>query len=294
MSPDHFIGLCGAETRKLFSRLTARLGLVVVAFTAVFTVLFLSWLDGSQIGFSSVDGQGMVSESTLGGMLDLTGASTLIHTLWSRNVMFMGRLFIIALTALSVASEFSARTLREDVLRPVPRWSIPAAKFVALTIWAAVSLVVTVLFSAALALPIQGIGGPWGSTILAYLATLAGDMGFIGLTMLVAFATRSVVGSIIVPFIFWLLSSVTGLVVLAANSILIRVIEFFPDQAAELQIWADRIATLNLWLPSSGLELWWTVALGNAWAWQSVLVLVFIIGSSTLLTVAVFQKQDVP
>jgi ABC-type transport system involved in multi-copper enzyme maturation permease subunit len=282
MSPEHFIGICVAETRKLFSRLTARLGLVVVAFTAVFTVLFLSWLDGSQIGFSSVDGQGMVNESTLGGMLDLTGASTLIHTLWSRNVMFMGRVFIIALAALSVASEFSSRTLREDVLRPVPRWSIPAA------------LVVTFLFSAALALPIQGFGGPWGTTLLAYMATLAGDMGFIGITMLVAFTTRSVVGSIIVPFIFWLLSSVTGLVVLAANGILIRVIEFFPEQAAELQIWADRVATLNLWLPSSGLELWWTAALGNSWAWQSVLVLILIIGTSTAATVAVFQHQDVP
>lgn len=296
MSPQHFFAIYLAETSKLFSRLTARLGLVVVAATAVITVLFMWWLDNSGIGWTTQVGD-TITENTLGSRYDFGAADVLVGSLWPRNALFIGRLFLIALTALTVAAEFSARTLREDVLRPVPRFAIPLAKWMAINTWAAVALVITFVFSAGLALPIFGLGGSWLNTLLAYFATWAGDVGLVAVTVLAAFASRSVAGTIVVMFLVWLLNTVLGWAVWIASKLIPFAEPFFagqPEAAAELAKWSERIANLQVWLPSSALELWQGYALDTPWAWQSIIVLFAVTGGALAATVALFQRQDVP
>lgn len=293
LASAHFRRICGAEIKKLLSRTTARLGLVAVAGTAILTVLFIMWIDSSGIGFTTTVGD-TVTENTLGDKYNFAAADVLVNSLWPRNALFIGRLFLVALTALSVASEFTARTLREDVLRPVPRFAIPAAKFVAIGVWAALSLVVTFVFSAALALPVFGVGGPWFNTLLAYTATFAGDLGLIAVALLAAFATRSVAGTIVALFLFWLLNSAAGWAVWIASKALPWIPAGTPEEALVIETWSDRVATLQLWLPSSALELWQGYSFDTPWAWQSALVLVLITGGSVALTMGLFDRQDVP
>ena len=293
MSPVHFSAICMAETRKLFSRLTAKLGLVVVAGLALLTVLIVLWIDDSGLGWTTTVGS-TVTENTLGARYDFEAADVIVASLWPRNALFIGRLFLVALAAMSVASEFTSRTLREDVLRPVPRWAFPLAKCFALSVWAAVSLGITFVFSLALAVPIFGIWGPWLNTFLAYFATFAGDIGLIAIAMLAAFATRSVPGTIVALFLFWLLNSVTGWVVWAASKALPFASAVYPAEPEFFALWSDRVATLQKWLPSSALELWTGYALNTPWAWQSIIVLFLIIGGSIGLSAALFSRQDVP
>jgi len=292
MNPVHLLRLCEAETSKLFSRLTARLGLVVAAGLAVATVLFTLWVDSSGLGWTTTVGD-VTTQNTLGAKYSFAGADVLVNSLWPRNAVFMGRVFLVALTALSVASEFTNRTLREDVLRPVPRWSIPLAKISALSVWSAASLGITAGFSSALALPIFGFGGPWGNTLLAYIATFAGDVGLITVAVFAAFVTRSVAGTIVALFLFWLVNTVAGWGVWLASSILPMIPAPDPQAAEQLAYWGEVVATLQLWLPSSALELWHGYALDTPWAWQSALVLVGIVAVSTVSAMGVFSIQDV-
>lgn len=282
MTMGHFGLLYGAETKKLFGRLSARLGLVAVAVSAVLAVLIIRWADGSGFTWqSSVNGE--VANNTLGDQFSFEGADGAVAAIWPRNALFVGRIFLIMLGALITAGELQSRTLREDLLRPVPRWSVLMAKFGALATWSAVSLVLCATFALALSVPLFGVGGAWGQTALAYVATFLGDCMLIALVLLTAVIARSVSGTLVALVLFWVANSVAGWALWA----LWKVAGIFsPDFASDVQ-------DVKVWLPGSALDVWTGYALDEPWAWQSFLVLFATWALALLGSLVIFERRDV-
>lgn len=280
MSGAHLLRVCGAETSKLFSRLTARVGLVLVAVAALLAVLFLRWIDESGLEYS-VGG----AVSTLGDTYDYDGATGPLAALVPRNVFFVGRMVLVALVALSAAGEYRGRTLREDALRPVPRWAVPVAKWVALCAWSAASLLVALLFSAGLSVPLFGAGGSWLHIAIAYGGTFIGDCALAAIVLLAAFALRSVVATIVTGFLFWMVNTLPMWGLWALQ----KVIAAFG--AVE---YVKQVRGLRVWLPGSALDTWVEYWLDGVWAWQSFLVLGLMLVLGLVGSALVFRRIDVP
>jgi len=282
MTPGHLLRICGAETRKLFSRLTARLGLVLMAVSAVATVLFIRWIDTS--GLSVTNSSSGVT-STLGDTYDYLGSDGALMALVPRNVLFVGRFVIVALVALSGAGEFKRRTLREDVLRPVPRGAVVLAKWFAVCVWAAVSLGITGVFASALAVPLFGLHGAWGNLAVAYASTFVGDCALAAILLLVAFAVRSVVATLVVGFLFWMINTAPMWLMWAGQKIagMLGAV----DAVHSIRAW-------RVWLPGAALDTWLEYLLDGTWAWQSFVMLGALLVGGLTSAILVFRRIDMP
>ena len=121
-----------AEAQKLMSRRAARLGLVLAASLGVAGPLLVLAANGMEMNVneaSLVDWLGLRLEPTEGQLASLR----------LRNALPLPR-FVMWLAASSFAGEYRNRTLREDLLRPVPRHAVLAAKWIALVLWIALSV----------------------------------------------------------------------------------------------------------------------------------------------------------
>lgn len=205
MIPAHFPWMVWAELRKVYSRgsgIGALLLAAVVGLGAVAAMYEAGHNDTAQINGATLADIVSVNAIEVGG--------------WALNArnFFILPLFLLLATAGSVAGELGNRTLREDLVRPIPRWSALAARMIAVSSLAAATLVVTgalallpglVLFGlpAAGAVPVDYPS--IGRLALGYLATFASDVGLIALTMLVSLVVRSV-GGVVVTLVLVLMA----------------------------------------------------------------------------------------
>lgn len=221
MSPQHFFALYQAETDRLFRRMTSIIGLSLSALFGVIGPLLILLMN--IIGYQAF--QAMAEGVPPEDLVEFQLASwdfAVFTSYYLRNFMFLP-ILIFLLGGLSMASEFVARTVREDVLRPVPRWALLLAKWCALASWilaataliAGLSVVLGLLLT--MATPsdpeawkaLEGLsGGEWfsGATSAWWAATkpaliqigitLATDLGFATLALAVAVVTRSVAATV--------------------------------------------------------------------------------------------------
>ncbi len=278
MNAAHFGQMVSVEFRKLLSRTLAKVGLGLTALTglippvviALFLWLFEYW----------------------GAPLDAPpglAAKAPYYALFIRNI-FLTPVFLITLSALSIAGEWQTRTLREDLLRPVPRWSILMSKWLALVGWAALSLCLTLVSGAIMSAVIWGFSGNWLGTISAYAFCVATDAAFLALVFLVAVVTRSVPGAILATFVPYSIDIMLQMYLIT--------IGWFPRQLDKF------VETAQPWLPSSAFFLWTTLAMWASADPASGVVIAFptfslisfgllLFGCLGLALVA-FQKIDVP
>lgn len=205
MIPAHFPWMVWAELRKVYSRgsgLGALLIAAVVGLGAVAAMYEAGHNDTAQINGATLADIVAVNAIEVGG--------------WALNArnFFVLPLFLLLATAGSVAGELGNRTLREDLVRPIPRWSALASRMIAVSSLAALTLVVTgalsflpglVLFGlpASGAVPVDYPGV--GRLALGYLASFASDVGLIALTMLLSLVVRSV-GGVVVTLVLILMA----------------------------------------------------------------------------------------
>ena len=273
--PAHLMALWQAETIKLLSRTSARVGLVVATLIGLFIPVILFWLSSSEMQMNGTE----VAET-----LAADAPKALLWSLYVRN-FFILRAFVIMLGALSVAGEYRAKTLREDFLRPVPRWSILFAKWTSLCTWIVLSLGITWLISSVLGLILFGTEGEWLDPAKGYLVTGLCDIGFAMLVLAIAVAIRSVAASIIGVFLFLVFDTFLGWGLTLAS---------WVGSATELP-WALEFAVqARPWLPSSAFGVWYSFAGGDPWVWQNFAALGVVSGAAAVLAVVVFEWMDVP
>ncbi len=254
MSPDHFAAVCGAELHKLFSRLTARLGLVASVGLGLLGPAALRLAGSSS---ATVNGE------PVGSQFVQSAPKALLWSLEARN-FFVLWAFLIMLGALSMAGEYRARTLREEALGPIPRLALPSAKWLALVVYVGVTHAVTAATAAIFGVVLFGLSGDWGSSVLGYLASLLTDSVFGALVLAVALATRSVVGTVGGMFLFLVLDKVAGLTLTLLGAV---------SGMVDLPSVVELLVRAEPWLPSSAFAFYqgypWSLpglaSLGGLW-----------------------------
>jgi ABC-type transport system involved in multi-copper enzyme maturation permease subunit len=277
VSGPAFQSLVEAEIRKLFSRLPAKVGLVLALLVGIgIPALRGGWqLFGIYVVKASASDVGAVDP-----------ASLMYVTLFMRN-LFLMRVILIVLGSLLFAGEFQSRTLREDLLRPVTRTSVLLAKWAALVAYCFVNLGLTLIPGSLIAVIGYGTGGDWADTTLRYGSTFLADAGFCALVLLVAVASRSVPGTIAGMFLFYL----TDLAVGAGLSI----VASFPSIPMQEQL-RGALLGAKPFMPSAAFAAWNGGALwsSESWTWQSFTSLAVITLLSLLIADQVFKRMDVP
>jgi len=274
--PTHVLALWRAETIKLLSRTSARLGLIGAIAISLLIPLILFWLSNTGMEMNGTE------------VKDALGADAPMALNWSLRFLhwaFILRAFIILLGTMTIAGEFSAKTLREDLLRPVPRAAILAAKWAALSTWIGLFLGITWLISSVLGLILFGTDGGWQDPALAYLVAGLCNVGFAALVLAIAVCIRSVPVTIVGVFLFLVMNTFLGWGLTVVSWI---------SEMADVPEAVEFVIQARPWLPSSALGAWYGFAVGEPWIWQNFAALGLLTALSALVAAAVFEWIDVP
>ncbi len=205
--PKQFFRMIAVEVLKVFTRGSGLGALVVALLVGALAALAMNGLMQVQEGVQ-LNGQG------LGGLVQFDVVGVAAKALSARNFFVLPLLLFLA-TGASMAGEHADRTLRELVVRPVPRWSILAAKFAALASLSAATLLVTFVTSVALGWPL--VGPPQidqsvaeGAESLArvslgFAASFVSDLCLLALGLALSTFVRSV-GGVVVSLVLVLLA----------------------------------------------------------------------------------------
>lgn len=265
--PPHFLSMVGAELRIAFSRNTGR-AVLVVGFAVSLLLVVAVALIKAQVTDANAQG-GMV-----GRVMDFTASDVAGIVLWGRN-FFVLPLFLLLATGGTLAAELADHTLRELLVRPVPRWSVVLAKLISLSALSAVSLVLSLAPALVGGMLLSGQIGNIGDLLLGYLASGMSDVGLISMGLLAGTIFRSA-GGVVVAVIAVMMADLAGRALLLILG----------------QVGLQGVDKVSAYFPSHALAFWhnWD----SGFAWQPVAGLVLLIAVCLGGTLVRLQRMDVP
>ena len=278
--------LVEAELRKLASRASVRVAVLLIGLIGVLVPLGMLAL---QIGVR----RATADSGTQAPDVDLTLSQTLDMVLRVRN-FFVVRALVIWIVAESVAGEWIARTLREDLLRPVRRSAVLAAKWSAIQGFVAIAAALPALLGALLGLAFFGVSGELVPTAERFALTWLGDVGFATMVVMIAVLLRSVPGTVVGVFLYWVLDQSLGWALWAlemARGIMDTVIQRYGVAGGGSAL--DAIIAARPWLPSAAFNVYWDFVPGEALRWQSFAALALYTAVSYAVADRVFARLDV-
>ncbi len=273
--------IIGAEIRKLFRRPITMFFLVVLGLMAL-----------GPAGMQALVSGGSMETNGNAELLSFTAQDTMAWTLTLRNFLVF-RLFLITLAAMTLAGEFRNRTLREDLVRPVSRDAALWSRWIALQAFVLAGLVLPWLVSLVAGVAVHGELGDLGAVTRNYAATWLADMGFSTFVMAISLLVKSVPGTVVGTFMYWLLDLVFGLFLWGLEAL---------KPLVETQVAADdpivglmqTAAALRPWLPSQAFNFYQNVNDAGGFVWQSMASLAVITVLSALVATTTFRRLDVP
>jgi hypothetical protein len=209
MIPRQFPAMVVAEVRKVFTRGSALAAMAIALVVGIGTVLVYWKVAGIEEGGPSVNGVPLSQMVSASG-IDVAGAA-----LWARN-FFVLPLFLLLAGASAVGGELGDRSLREVVVRPVPRWSILATRLVALSLLSILTLLLTLAPSLALGTALFGLTPESGTSptvsqlLLGYAATFLSDFGLLAIVTAVSLVIPSVGGTVVAVALLLLADKAVG------------------------------------------------------------------------------------
>lgn len=275
MTATHLMAIWQAESIKLLSRLAVRFALVLSVLIGIIAPLTLFLLGKSDM---------VINGTPLAESLTRTAPMGAQWALELRN-FFLFRVLLIMVGALAFAGEFQSRTLREDLLRPVPRWAVIFGKWTALVTFVTLCAGITWLVASGLGLVLFGFSGSWGPPALGYLATALTDAGFAALVLAIAVVLRSVAATIAGVVLFMVFDTFLGWALT-----LLGLIAQFADLPWVLTVAVEA----RPWLPSAAFGAWTGFTARADWVWQSFLALGILTALCLLLAERFFARTDVP
>lgn len=288
-----------AELVKLSSRSSVRLGLILMVAVAVFTSGLLMVVEQS---VELRDTSGMLppdpgaaaapvapaAAASGEHAFDFTVVDAMGWSLWVRN-LFLFRLLLIAVISVVIAGEFSGRTLREDLLRPVSRSAVLAAKWLAISAFVVLAALLPYVVSAGMGIVIFGPGEGLGDTTTQYALSVIGDLGFMTLVMAIALAVRSVPGTIGGVMLYWVVDQLLGWSLGLAKGF-----KSLVEGQMVLPPWFENLVALRPWLPSSAFNVHEGYGTPLAATWESYVALGVITVVAYVVADRVFDRIDVP
>jgi ABC-2 type transport system permease protein len=265
-----------AEMRKVFTR-GSGIATLIIALVVGLGAVFVYWeISRAGEGGPSLNGTPL-SQVVKASGIDASGAA-----LTARN-FFVLPLFLLLASASSVGGEFSDRTLRELVVRPVSRWSVLAAKILALSSLSLLSLVLTLVPSLALGTAVFGLhpadAGADAATVTALLggygASFLSDLGLLVIATAASLVLPSVGGTVVAVVLVLMLDKMVGW--------LLKLLGMMGVESA---------ATLVPWTLGNALGCWegWK----DGWNPAQFGALAAFVAASSAFAVARFHRMDVP
>lgn len=266
-----------AEIRKLLSRPVARFGLLLLALLGAVGPIALWALSGSGVTVNGGD---------LGASLDVSAPNGLRWSLVLRN-FFTGQILLSVLATMSYAGELQAHTLREDLVRPVPRAVVLFSKWTALGCWSMVSLLIQAGIGSGIGLLIHpSTGGvAWSHLALGFVGTWAAELSFAAVALAVAVVLRSVAGTLAGLFLFLVFERFATWGLIAARSLITSMSETGQPPA---------LFEIVPFTPTSAWSGWTELTSGTDPSWQPWVALVFWTVLAAVVAERVFSRTDVP
>ena len=274
MTANHWLLLWRVETRKLLSRTLGRVGLLVALLPFLFMPLTLHSFGASEM---------MVNGTPMGEMYSATAPEGLSWSVWTRNFWLI-RLFIVALAAQSLAGELVQGTLRDDLMQPVRRGAVVAAKWAALVTWDIIAMSLGVLLGAGLGMGLFGTSDGWTDPLLAAGVSILCDAAIAALALAAATLTRSVAMTLVAVLLALLLDFMTGIALTVAAMV---------AEVADVPLLLESTLQLRPWLPSSAFNAWSSFGGTDPILWQSYASLALITGGCLAVAVVRFSRTDV-
>ncbi len=252
MTPAGLPLLVEAEVRKLLSRTSVRLLLLLLLVIALGVPAVLAGLASL---VEQVPDAGSVDAPAP--QVDLRAtAATMVGAVRMVRSFFVFRVLLIAVVAVSVAGEFASRTLREDLVRPVSRQKVLAARWIALSLVVVAGAVVPLLASTPLALLLGAPGGEWESVLWSYGRMFLADIGFLTLVVAISIVLRSVPGTLGGVVLYFVLDRALGVALWAIESGAPMVVPMLEQAGiSDGQAIVDVVAAVRPWLPSAAFNL---------------------------------------
>lgn len=274
--------LLKAELLKLSARPAARLALVALVLAGALGPLAQWFVKNTAITMNGTP----VSEQ-----LDLCAAAGLAWTLRIRG-FYVAQVALLLLASQSFAGELGARTLRDELVRPVSRSAVLAAKLGALAAFDLVALAGAVGVAVLVGLVLlPGTGqAAWSGVLLGAAATWWCEVGFATFALAVSVLTRSVAGGLAAAFLFLLAERGVAVALTLASWVAMAA----PPQLLQIPPAVEVVLQLAPFLPTAG----WTAAedlvRAQPFTWQHWVAL----GGWTVLAAVLadrtFARADVP
>jgi ABC-type transport system involved in multi-copper enzyme maturation permease subunit len=257
-----------AETRKTLLRGSGIAAILIAAGVALLAV-------GAMALAEYLGGEASVNGLPLEQILQVSGATVTGWALRARNFFLLPLLLLWAAGA-SFAGELKDHTLREQLVRPVPRWSVMLAKLLALGVLSGITLAVTGLLAAGLGALLFGVDGDWLALALGYLASWPSDIGLLCMGILVAVWIRNVAGVVV------------GVVLYLAFDLVARLLLSLIGKLPSVAVAGD----IARFMPGEALAAW-EGYLGD-WSWMSFAGLALLIALCLAVALVRFVRMDVP
>lgn len=267
MRVRHFVMLLLAEAWKTFTR-----GSGIAAVLVALAVAALAAV-GMQVA-SDVGAGATVNGQPASGFLRTSGLTVFTWALQGRNFFVLPMLLLWA-TGASMAGEIGDHSLRAHLVRPVPRLAVLAAKFGALLLLSAATLLLGAVTSALVGGAMFGFEGEWGPVVLAWLASGLTDAGLVALGLLASLFFRSVGGVVVGVVLFLMLD-------LGLRAIL-KLAGVLGVQASE---------ALLRWMPGEALAAW--EGFEGGWDPYAFLGLALLLLVVLAVSSARFMRMDIP
>lgn len=278
--------LASAELAKLGSRVSFRVAVgVLIAMGALMPIGMLL----VQIAIR----QATAEAGTQAPDIELTMSNSVDMVLRMRN-FFVVRALIIWVVAEAVAGEWVARTLREDLLRPVHRSAVLAAKWIALQGFVALAALVPLALSMLLGVLFFGVSGELLPAVQRFALSWLGDAGFATMVVMIAMLLRSVPGTVVGVFLYWVLDQTLGWVLWGLETgrgLIENLVERYAVQGALSAL--DAVIAARPWLPSAAFNVYWDFVPGEELQWQSFAALVLYTVLSYAIADRFFNRMDV-
>lgn len=271
-------GLFLAEVLKLHSRASARVGIVGLLAIAAAGPLAMALRAA------------MTVEGNLFVTPEFSAPNAVRWSLYLREFYVVHALLIV-LALQSYAGELQARTLREDLVRPVRRELVLLAKWGALATWSFLTLLLQLAVASVAALVLHPATGAteWQDVLGAHAAAWAVEVGFAASALAVGVATRSVAGGIAGMFLFILFERIAAGVVWVVRGFVTAV-----ENPADVQPMFRWISATGPWFPSSGWSVWQELANAAPITWQAWAALAIWTLLSVVVAERIFARTDVP
>ncbi len=269
MSGSMFLSVLRVELLTILRRRSGQF-VLVMAFGIGVVAVFAMGATQNMADSGSVTIQG----ADLGSMVTVSGPDAAKWALRMRNFFVLPMLLLLAVGA-SIATEIADHTMRERLVRAVPRWFVLLNKLLALMALSVMSLMATFVPAIVGGVLRFGAEGPLGSVVLGYGATVLSDLAIIAMGALFSTVFRGSAGVV-----------VGGIMVLLGDWVLRMLLTLLGFMGLQ------EPAVLLPYLPGSALECWKGMEAG--WTFQPFLALAVYVGLCLSLAVLRFGRMVIP